>query len=1255
MRRTLTITCLLLCAPVLAQEDTCLLHSAENISDGAANFHLYHPFSRQAVRVSEGDVLEYDIFLAPGNPVPKGGLDATPSDGTTALRDVLVDGAKVTDQSGLTAHGDALLEPAIGKWYARRIPLDALAGKTLNAWDLVFEGDEPGRYTQFIDNVIVRRASGEVVSIHGDGPPPVTEDPGKNGYSKYVLLTTIPRVDVTAANDIPALVEGEIERGRRSLRLTDLHQNLRVLEALAEGEADAGLMSHIGAAREQLDRLSADPALAREVFEAQAQDIADELAHGHPYMEQFTGHLVGHAHIDFQWLWEWPETLQVCRQTFGQALKFMDQYPEFTFSQSSSALYAATEEHHPEIFEGIKQRVEGDRWEIVGGRVCEGDEHMISPESHARQFLYGQRYFRERFGKDAVVGWEPDTFGHTWQMPQILKLGGCDYYYFCRGGHGPTLFWWEAPDGTRVLAFDEATTGSWYNADLSVKQWDELAEFFRKYQSKDTLWVYGVGNHGGGPTLEHIETALDWQSTEGVPSTKFSTATEFFQLLSELDLDDIPVVRTELNTPSSMGFYGTYTTHADIKRWNRDAEAITESAEAVATVASEFGFNYPREAFRNTWEDICWNHHHDTLPGTSIHPSYDLSREMYERAIQSSQSIAGEALAYIASHIDADPGSTVVFNPSGWERDGVIEDSPALPARSIPPFGYKVLTPEDLPAPPSIDVAPDAITLQNTHLRATVDAKTGLVTSLIDLATGEESIEPGGSAARFEIHWEDGERPGAWVINSITELTRLDGADCQVQPLPSEPNSAGVRVTRSFRDSTIVQNISLAAGMPYLDCEAHVEWNETCQGDGRNPFLKVAFDLNLIDSVATYDIPFGAIERPADGAEVPALKWADLTEYESVPAGGATRAPKQVDLSGHFDADIFSSAGAPSDGDFDGQGRALPSEMLPGRETISEGVPFLLPDVSIGEPNAVSADGRRVEVPRDRYPVLHVLGSSATGDSSGALQLHYADGTDEMQTLAFTDWCVEPRHGESVAIESAFRYEATGQADPACRLFVQSLPVNADEPLIRITLPADARMKIVAITLGGGRVPMRRGKGLRGASLLNDSKHGHSADGSTLRLSLLRTSVDPDPEADVGSHVIRYALYPHVGDWRDARTVRLAEGYNHPLLARAVPADTDRSLPATYSFLQIKPASAVVTGLKRAEDDDDVVVRLYEASGQPARVTVTARQGPRAASSVNFMEDPLADLPTRGRSVRFPLRPSEIRTIKLRMKPPTDE
>src|SRR5207249_9950286 len=247
---------------------------------------------------------------------------------------------------------------------------------------------------------------------------------------------------------------------------------------------------------------------------------------------------------------------QVCHDTFGQALKFMDEFPGFKFSQSSAALYATTEEHFPEIFKGMQKQVAAGNWEIVGGRVCEGDENMISPESHARHFLYGQRYFRERFnGKDAVVGWEPDTFGHTTQFPQILKLGGCKYFYFCRGGRHNPLFWWQGLDGTKVLAFEEPATGGWYNGDVAMNRFDRLFDFAGKTGSKEMLWVYGVGNHGGGPTRENINEALKFQKHGFLPTVKFSTATEFFYQLEKYDLSNVPTVTQALNTTDNSGFY----------------------------------------------------------------------------------------------------------------------------------------------------------------------------------------------------------------------------------------------------------------------------------------------------------------------------------------------------------------------------------------------------------------------------------------------------------------------------------------------------------------------------------------------------------------------------------------------------------------------------------------------------------------------------------------------------------------------------
>ena len=250
----------------------------------------------------------------------------------------------------------------------------------------------------------------------------------------------------------PISIHSSILRCSKSRCKRNLIASARSLSwpAKSPGIGDKNFSSQIAGATSQLDKAAQDSAITQDSVHSLSQQVDSLLTQDEPAMRQYTAHLVGHAHIDFQWLWEWPETVQVCHDTFNQAIKFMDEFPGFKFTQSSSGLYEATEKSFPDLFKKIQEEVAKGNWEIVGGRVCEGDENMLSPESHASQFLYGQRYFREHFnGKDAKVGWEPDTFGHTIQFPQILNLAGCKYFYFCRGGYNNPLFWWQAPDGSR--------------------------------------------------------------------------------------------------------------------------------------------------------------------------------------------------------------------------------------------------------------------------------------------------------------------------------------------------------------------------------------------------------------------------------------------------------------------------------------------------------------------------------------------------------------------------------------------------------------------------------------------------------------------------------------------------------------------------------------------------------------------------------------------------------------------------------------
>ena len=1048
MRRRFALVCLILLnvsAIASATDDTCLMFAARNIAKGGGNFFIYCPIVEKRIDIRAGDALEYDVYLFAGNPMPVGGIDIDTDRGN--LRD-----AGAVDQDNVRAHGDATLDRAKGKWYHRRIPLDALAGQKTRRFNAVFEGDKDGSYAQFLDNIVIVHADGkeDVVYDHGDVPQPKLDQIHREGYSRYVALKSIPRDRISDGADLAKFLDQELNRIAVKGQLDEIRAEVEIVHKFADKSDDQHMKQHADEARQLLDQAEKNQSLDAEAIQSLIHQVDETLNHEHPEMQKYTGHLVGHAHIDFQWLWPWTETIQVCHDTFNQALKFMDEFPGFKFSQSSSSLYAATEENFPDIFKGIQKQVEAGNWELVGGRVCEGDEHMISPESHARHFLYGQRYFREHFnGKDAIVGWEPDTFGHTWQMPQILQLGGCKYFYFCRGGkHQSPLFWWQAPDGSKVLAFEEPATGGWYNGDVASNRFDRLLDFADKTGAKDMLWVYGVGNHGGGPTRENINAAINFQKSGYLPNVKFSTATEFFKQLEKYDLSKIPTVNGDLTLRDNAGFYGTYTTHSDLKRWNREAEATTESAEAIAAIASRYGFTYPTKEFRRNWEDICWNHHHDTLPGTSIHPSYDKSEAMFTRVIASSKNIAEDALAFIADKVKSTGDDAVlVFNPCGFARSGTVTaGGVTFFADDVPSLGYRVYHTNKLPEDPAkaeLKISDDGTTLDSAEYRVTVNPAHGVVTSIFDKKANRETLAKNGSGNRLEIHWEEPNGMSAWVIGKISKVEPLDGP---VTLKVAEKTDVRVAVTfdRQFKSTTLHQTIALPVhGAPEFSLDT--QWKELGSGAGLSPFLKVAFDIDAKDSKFTCQIPYGTITKRADGTECPALKFADLSDDHA------------------------------------------------------------------------------------------------------------------------------------------------------------------------------------------------------GASILNDCKYGYSAEHNTVRLSLIRSSHNPDPRPNDRPQSAKWGFLPHAGALEPEKVVPIAEAFNHPLWQRIIKPNPQGFMPAEYSFCSMPASNAIITGVKQAEDDKDLVVRFYETSGRTApdakpKLTFNTL----GFATVNFVEDPLKEVDPASA-----LRSHEIRTLKI--------
>ena len=253
-----------------------------------------------------------------------------------------------------------------------------------------------------------------------------------------------------------------------------------------------------------------------------------------PTLQQATFHLTGNSHIDAAWLWPWTETVDVVRHTFGTALQLMDEYPTYTYTQSALQYNEWMAEKYPDMNAEIKRRIQEGRWEVVGGMWVEPDLNMPSGESQVRQLLIGQRTLQQLYGITTRIGWNPDSFGYNWQLPQIYKKSGMDYFVTQKMAWNETnplpfkLFWWESPDGSKVLAY---FPHSYANEDLdTVRLSNDLVK--ARTQSPGMLQMmdlYGVGDHGGGPTRAMLDQGLYWmQAGKVVPVMKFGTAQSYF-------------------------------------------------------------------------------------------------------------------------------------------------------------------------------------------------------------------------------------------------------------------------------------------------------------------------------------------------------------------------------------------------------------------------------------------------------------------------------------------------------------------------------------------------------------------------------------------------------------------------------------------------------------------------------------------------------------------------------------------------------
>ncbi len=364
--------------------------------------------------------------------------------------------------------------------------------------------------------------------------------------------------------------------------------------------------------------------------------------------KELTLHCVAHAHIDMDWMWGLHETVDVALNTFRTMLDLMDEYEDFTYSQSQCAVYKMTQFYDPALFRRLKARVQEGRFEFAGSSWVELDKNMPSLESMARHILYTKQYLNKTFGipfEDVNLDFHPDSFGHSSSIPEIFRAGGIKYFYHCRGLDGDYLYLWRGPSGAEVLTLNEPL---WYNDWIRPLYLGQVPKFCRQYGIKDMMKVYGVGDHGGGPTRQDIERILDMQTWPVAPKVIFSTYAKYFASIEPYK-DNFPVLTGELGPT----FTGCYTSQSRIKMANRVGEDRLQAAEAItAFAAQKTGIEDFNDQFRIAWERILFNQFHDILPGTNTPESKDHALGAFEEAMGCVMAASSASLRAFADAID---------------------------------------------------------------------------------------------------------------------------------------------------------------------------------------------------------------------------------------------------------------------------------------------------------------------------------------------------------------------------------------------------------------------------------------------------------------------------------------------------------------------------------------------------------------------------------------------------------------------------
>lgn len=642
---------------------------------------------------------------------------------------------------------------------------------------------------------------------------------------------------------------------------------------------------------------------------------------------------IGHTHIDSAWLWPFSATQQKVARSWSTQIDLMDRYPEYKFTASTAQQYAWLENLYPKLFKKVQKYVADGRFIPIGGTWVENDANLPSGEAFVRQFLYGQRYFKSRFGNRCTVFWLPDTFGYNGQIPQIARNAGADYFFTQKLGwsninrfpHNTMM--WAGLDGTQIITHmtpvnnydsmcgvDDIQRGVKNNQDLAVQP--------------TALLLFGRGDGGGGPSEPNLEAL---RRARAVYNNGFSDMPKVHSGKTPLDFFENVCKSTEngerlatWNGEIYLEFHrGVYTSHGSIKKWNRKLEIMMSQLEWLTTLASLVADStYPKDDIDSLWEPLLLNQFHDVLPGSSIHMVYNDAEEAYAEISKKGNKIIKKAIAALEGEKGEQRPAVQAINTLGVPRLELVAvpnglmDSPELgmfaASKAVQHSqGNLLLLLQDTegtgkasiaPSPASImrnlevvslkETAHNCFQLQNGTVQFSIDH--GRITSLRVLAfddTWRELIASGRTAG-LSVCQDYPAQYDAWETEIYSYQTDEEIKFDSVRVAQNGPWRSVLELQAKWSKSTVTLCVTLDAipasiltakskdARSLIRFDAEVDWHE------KHKFLRFEVPTILRSDTASFETQFGITKRPttrntsweAAKFEVCGHKFADLSE-----------------------------------------------------------------------------------------------------------------------------------------------------------------------------------------------------------------------------------------------------------------------------------------------------------------------------------------------------------------------------------------